>query len=264
MKICLGFYGFIRTNITHENVTLFLNTLPSNSVIDIYIYTPNRINEFDSETITKNVVIEYTNTFKNIPQIKNIFIEVYDYDPIIFILKSQEYNLPFKNVYNNIYPFRILSLHYSMSMLCGFIKDNGILYDTNIIKRLDLFSSIKSFGNCLHVMIDSIAYIWRTIPYESKDDAEDRIIIGSHSIINAISHLYNNSIYNIYHTDPYNFTSERIIGSYLKLFKDIVLINQSNINIGLPPTLNDKYTNEFENKCYNLLAMYNITYVKKV
>ena len=38
MKICLGFYGFIRTNITHENVTLFLNTLPSNSVIDIYIY----------------------------------------------------------------------------------------------------------------------------------------------------------------------------------------------------------------------------------
>jgi hypothetical protein len=56
-------------------------------------------------------------------------------------------------------------LHYSMSMLCGFIKDNGILYDTNIITRLDLFSSIKSFGNCLHVMIDSIAYIWRTIPY---------------------------------------------------------------------------------------------------
>jgi hypothetical protein len=148
-------------------------------------------------------------------------------------------------------------------MLCGFIKDNGILYDTNIITRFDIFSSIKSFGNCLHVMTDSIAYIWRTIPYESKDDAEDRIIIGSYSLINAISHLYN-SIYNIYHTDPSNFTSEKIIGSYLKLFKDIVLLNQSNINIGLSPTLNDKYTNEFENKCYNLLAMYNITYVKKV
>ena len=41
-------------------------------------------------------------------------------------------------------------------------------------------------------------------------------------------------------------------------------MNQSNINIGLSPTLNDKYTSEFENKCYNLLAMYNITYVKKV
>lgn len=35
-------------------------------------------------------------------------------------------------------------------------------------------------------------------------------------------------------------------------------------HIGLSPTIYDKYTNEFENKCYNLLSMYNITYVKKV
>ena len=261
MKICLGFYGFIRTHITRENVILFLNTLPSNRVIDIYISTPNRFNEFDSETITENIIIEYTNVFKNIPQIKNIFIKVYEYDPRIFILKSQEYNLPFKNVYNNIYPFRILSCHYSMSMLCSFIKDNGILYDTNIITRFDIFSSIKSFGNCVHVMTENIGYIWRTIPYESKDDAEDRIIIGSHSIINAISHLYNNNIYNIYHTeDPYNFTIERILGSYLKLFKDIVLLDQSKIDMGVSPTIYDKYTHEFDNKCNNLLAMYNIKY----
>jgi len=260
MKICLGFYGFIRTNITHENVILFLNTLPANAIIDIYIYTPNMFNEFDSEIITQNAIIEYVNVFQNIPQIKNIFIKVYEYDPLIFILKSQEYNLPFKNAYNNIYPFRILSLHYSMSMLCSFIKGNSILYDTYIITRFDIFPSIKSFGNCIHVMVENIAYIWRTIPYESKDDAEDRIIIGSHNVIDAISNLYNNNIYNIYHTDPCHFISERIIGAYLKLFKDIVLMNQSNINIGLSPMLAVKYTNKFENKCNNLLKMYNIKY----
>ena len=28
MKICLGFYGFIRTTLTHENVISFINEFP--------------------------------------------------------------------------------------------------------------------------------------------------------------------------------------------------------------------------------------------
>lgn len=260
MKVCLGFYGFIRTNITHENVISFLNLLPPASEIDLYVYIPNRFNEFDSETMTNDSIKSYLDVFCKISQIKNVFFKCYDYDPQIFILKSKEYNLPFKNMYNNIYPFRIISLHYSISMLCEFIQNFGILYDTNIITRFDIFASIKSLGNCINTMTNNVAYIWRTIPYQSKDDAEDRIIICSQSIISALSHLYNSNVYNTYHDDPLNFTSERIIGKYLKLFKDAILMEQTDINIGLSPVLANKYTMQFENKCNNLLKIYNITY----
>ncbi len=261
MKICLGFYGFIRKNITHENITSFLNILPPNSEIDIYIYTPNKFNEFDSETITYEQIHSYVCVFNNTPQIKNIFIRVYEYDPRVFILKSKEHNLPFKNAYNNLYHFRILSLHYSISTLCDIIQNSGISYDTNIITRFDIFPSIKSLGNCVHVMTDNFVYIWRTIPYESKDDAEDRIIICSQYVLNLLSQLYNNCAYNvIYCAEPFYFYSERIIGGYLKFFKDILLMDQTNIDIGLSPVIGDKYTEQFQNECYNLLKIYNIEY----
>lgn len=257
MNICLGFFGFIRNSIYYDNIISLIQLLPPNSTIDVYINTPNRFSEFDNELLTNDNISNYIKILYNINQIKNIYINIYDYEPSIFILKSLKYNLPKVNKYNNIYPFRILSLHYSISTLCSFIINNNKLYDTHILTRFDIIPSIKSLGDCINIIPENNIYIWRTIPYRSNDDAEDRIIIGSNKSINILSTLYFSDIYNIYHLNPESFNSEKIIGKYIKS-QNIIALEQNNIVIGLSPSLQIKYTKEFELLCDTLFVNINL------
>ena len=144
-------------------------------------------------------------------------------------------------------------------MLSKYIIDANISYDTHILTRFDIFPSITSFGSCIHTITDNRIYIWRTIPYISQDDAEDRIIISSKESLYILSCLYDSNIYNLFHNNLHNFLSEKIIGTYLKSH-NILLMNQTNINIGLSPYMNVKYTSEFNSMCNNLLQIYNIKY----
>ncbi len=251
MNICLGFFGFIRNNISYDNIISFIKLLPPNSTIDVYINTPNRFSEFDNEILTNYNISNYIKILYDINQIKNIYINIYEYNPFIFIQKALDFKLPNKNMYNNIYPFRILSLHYSISTLCSFIINNNKHYDTHILTRFDILPSITSLGDCINIIPENNIYIWRTIPYRSKDDAEDRIIIGSNKSINILSTLYFSDIYNIYHLNPENFNSEKIIGTYIKT-QNIITLEQNNIVIGMSPSLQIKYTKEFEILCNTL------------
>lgn len=241
----------MRNKIYYDNIISFIKLLPQDSTIDIYINTPNRFSEFDNEILSYDTISNYIKVLYDIDQIKNVYINIYDYNPSIFILRSLEFNLPHKNTYNNIYPFRILSLHYSISTLCKLIIDSNKSYDTYILTRFDIFPTITSLGDCINNTSDNTIYIWRTIPYKSNDDAEDRIIIGSNEAMNILSKLYYSDIYNIYNQNPENFCSEKIIGAYVKS-QNLIAAEQSNIVIGLSPSLHVKYTTEFEVLCNKL------------
>ena len=42
--------------------------------------------------------------------------------------------------------------------------------------------------------------------------------------------------------------------------KTSIPVERINIDIGLSPVIGDKYTEQFQNECYNLLKIYNIEY----
>lgn len=53
MRIALGYYGFIRTSITKENVINFMNLFPTDSTFDLYFNFPNKLKEFDEDSFDK-------------------------------------------------------------------------------------------------------------------------------------------------------------------------------------------------------------------
>jgi hypothetical protein len=82
-------------------------------------------------------------------------------------------------------------------------QNNLVQTDTGILLEAGqsecFFGEHLTFKYNYPIISENNIYIWRTIPYRSNDDAEDRIIIGSNKSINILSKLYFSDIYNIYH-----------------------------------------------------------------
>jgi hypothetical protein len=239
MKICLGFFGFIRSFITKSDFEYFKKILPSNSIIDIIVSCPDKLGEFDTESSSETIYKTLNEIFIG----HTIEIYLYSYNPSKFVEKQEELKLPFFSSETQFYSYRILSLQNSISELCKKIKN----YDISIITRFDLFSTIRTLGNVNFNNIQKTIYIWRTTPYESEEDAEDRIIISSQDGIDKLSYLYDSAHE---HLEIYSvLTSEKILGKYLNSFTDLIKEKQSGIEIGLSRFLSEKYGNSFRKKC---------------
>ena len=260
MNICLGFFGFTRKMITSDDFTKFMKILPPDSNIDIFICCPSKMDEILDDTIDEVKFKEYIQTvFKN----KLINFKFYEYDPFEFIIKSRKIYLPDYIINTKLYTFRILSLHFSISLLSTTIHEHMIKenkeYDSIILTRFDIFPLIQSLGDCLMRGKEPVIYIWRTCPYNSIDDAEDRIIITSKYGLEKLKNLYN-----IYDSIPYyksfdisidNFYPEYIIGKYLNRFDEILKLPQKDIILGLSPYMNAKYSSNNTNHYNRLLEI---------
>lgn len=257
VNLALGFFGFMRKFITPEAFESFQNIHPDCD-IDIYISCPNKFNEYDENTIDEESFRENLQTiFKKC----HIYINIYTYDPFIFIKRIKELALP---DYTDVPTYRVLSQHFSIGELSKYITNtsqkNDIIYDNVILTRMDMFLSLKIDSQLLKNHNKDIIYIYRTVPYVSRTDAEDRVILSSLLGISKLTNLYylNNvekeTIKNIY-LEPY---PERILCKFIEMFHDIRKAPQHGIStcLDINPGGCMKYTDKAKNLLSKLLKEY--------
>jgi hypothetical protein len=259
-KIAIGFYGFMRIIPEKKIIDNFLNFF-EDSNFDIYYNCPNVFDEFDETIIDfEKIKKNYNDLFDNL-LIKNKYLKFIEYKPKDFILKAKECNYPFKNSSTNLFSHRILSTCKSINDIAIYINENDNEYDLIILTRFDIIELIVSIGDVNNTIFKNNIMLWRTTPYISFNDAEDRIIFCSKEAINKLVNLYDSTdliIKKIEYMDI--FYTETIIRIFYNLFEDIIKLPQSNVKIILSKNIGNKYSIEFHNNCHKLLEKYNIIY----
>ena len=260
MRIALGFYGFIRTSITKEDVINFMTLFPTDSTFDVYFNFPNKLKEFDEDSFDKKKIIKELTDIFNVPNMNIIRINIYEYDSFVFINKSQQLNFPYhtylldKRICN--YPFRIMSLHYGISNAAKLVLLENKEYDMVVLTRLDIFYAIKSMGDCIHKINKQNIFIWKAPEYHYHNTcvAEDVIFISSMYGIDILSNMYN-YIYEEQKLYLTNFhVSEWTITSYINRFPSLEKEPQTNLDrIKVNEILSDKLrsNSDFVIKYYN-------------
>ena len=207
MKVAIGFYGFIRTKITRDNVSNFMKLFPSDTTFDIYMNCPNKLKEFDEEQFNIIEMKKELYEIFNFPNINIGKINLFQYDPFIFINKSDILKLPYCIEVNNLFGcfFRTISLHYGISNICKLISIQNIEYDMVVCTRFDIFSNIISIGDCIEKINKKNIFILD----ETHGYAYDIIFYSSMYGINILSNMYD-YIYEEYklYKVPFNFCSE--------------------------------------------------------
>ena len=274
MRIALGYYGFIRTSITKENVINFMNLFPNDSTFDLYFNFPNKLKEFDEDSFDKKKIIKELSEIFNVPNMNLVRINIYEYDSFTFINKSQQLNLPYhtklieKRWCN--YPFRIMSLHYGISNLAKLILLENKEYDMVVLTLLDEFYAIKSMGICIDKINKKNIFIWKNYEYNWMNFslAEDVIFVSSMYGTDILSNMYN-YIYeenNLYIHDLYNyeaFSSEYIITLYINKFQSLEKEPQTKLDrlkVNEIATNQVRSNSDFVITCYKILKEYNKKY----
>jgi len=246
-RICIGFFGFIRNPLNIIDFNRFKDLLPDKYMVDIIISCPNKINEYDTDVITLETMKQLSALNES-----NVYIDLYDYDPIVFIKRVRDIGLP---DYINFPSYRVFSQHFSISRLCKNIlkysQENHIEYDNIILTRMDILPGVKSLGNLLEQRNENIIHIWRRHPYVSNSDAEDRIIISSIQGIRVLCDLYDSGPIHRCLYDP--IVPEIILGKYLSLFNNLVLLPQDGIILELSPSISIKYSHSAKHYLEQLL-----------
>jgi hypothetical protein len=246
-RICIGFFGFIRNPLNMIDFNRFRDLLPNKYILDVIISCPNKINEYDTDVIT----LETMNQLSAFNEC-NVYIDLYDYDPIVFIKRVRDIGLP---DYTTFPSYRVCSQHFSISRLCKNIlkysQENHIEYDHIILTRMDILPGVKSLGNLLEQRHEHIIHIWRRYPYVSNSDAEDRIIISSIQGIHALCGLYDSGLRHCCLYTP--IVPEIILGKYLSLFNNLVLLPQDGIILEHSPSISVKYSDRAKHYLEELL-----------
>jgi hypothetical protein len=261
MKVAIGFYGFIRTKITREHVFNFINFFPPDTVFDLYINCPNKLKEFDEEPFNIIEMKKELYEIFNFPNINIGKINLFQYDPFVFINKSEILKLPYYIDANNHFgcPFRIISLHNGISNICKLISMQNIEYDMIVCTRFDIFPNIISIGDCLEKINKNNIFIL----HEIYNYAEDLIFYSSMYGINVLSNMYD-YIYDdckIF-VSIFNFCSEWIIADYLNRFPLLEKKHRNakiNYEIIVKSTIARKQP-EFKKNMIYLLKEYNKKY----
>jgi len=253
MHFCIGFFGFVRDYPIQEDVDKFLNLLPTNSTVDIFISCPNVLDEYKNINVMVNKE-EFYRVFNN----KIIDINLYQYDPFKFIKKSREIGV-IDFTRHRYHPYRILSLIYTIStissIIANHIENTNVKYDNIIITRLDIIPTISSFGLLLNKPNDDTLYCWRVI---SNLNAEDRLQIGCYDAIKILSQMYDNIIIS---PNDDEFYIELLIGKYIQSHSILKKI-QENVNFigghkwAYSPY--GKYSDEFINYINNIIKLYDL------
>lgn len=251
LKICLGLFGMIRKKINHDDFIKFVKLLPRESSIDIFITCCNKYSEFESNDIDIDSFI------KEINQIfKGYYtnINVYKYEPEIYINRTQQLNYKQFGERTNMHPYRIMSLHDCISKLSknitDYAKNTNTIYDNIILTRIDMINGISSFGNILNQTNENNIYLYRDPCVYGPGMGEDRVIISCNKGIKILQNLYKS--HETLNIDEHDFSSEKIITIYLKQFEtEIKLQIQTGVIMNFSPFKNVKYEPyfiEFQNK----------------
>lgn len=228
-RVCIGFYGFVRDNLPSvEDVTAFLLKIdPTRStVFDVYISYPilkNETDEFiDSDSKQYVTDCELICPFRNTQSIvTNIRSVLYNYNSPDFINKSRMLGFPDKTSIN-IYPYRILSLFYGLSILSQFIQEStSIPYKAYIFTRLDKIAFVESVA-----LSDIEDTICKCLSTSNPEVVDKYFMVFGKNAVNALCNLYEYSAYN-YSTDDTILTTEKMLYSFLSQQETLILEEQN-------------------------------------
>ena len=267
MNILIAFFGFIRRSIIEINeVNQFVRLFPENTTFQIVVFAPNKLNEFDDSPLEKQVIKDIQGNFLQNKQIKTIDFHYYNYSPFEFIQKAVDLSLPQKTVYQ-LYPYRILSLQYSISGLAKTIIQYNYKYDFVIFTRFDIFGSIESLGSLERFKEENSIYTWRLIettlwnqpPEVKKGYAEDMVFICSKEVVDYLTNLYDSGDVIYPNLRPDEIVSEYILGKYLYMNNTLKIYPLTDVIYKKPMNSKNKYSHEFEKKINDLYnrCMYN-------
>lgn len=255
-RICVGFFGFIRNPITYRVFNRFRKLLPEHCTIDIFICCPNKVNEYDADTDIIDKDSEIFNEMREELDGYNFYIDVYEYNPLVFIKRVRELSLP---DYTEYPTYRVFSQHFSISRLCKNIsnisRQSHINYDSIILTRFDTIPGVKTLGSLVEQVNENTIHIWRRCPYISDIDAEDRIIISSIGGVHALSHLYDDG----FTRNPRIYEAlipENILGKFLLTCNTLRLLPQEGILLEHSSSLQVKYSDKAKNYLNELIDKY--------
>lgn len=255
-RVCIGLFGFIRNPIDDVSFNQFKKLLPDNATIDVFVTSPNTINEYNDN----NIISEYSPVFLDMKKTFNgcnVYIDVYEYEPLVFIKKVDDLGLA---QYLHWPTYRVLSQHYSISRLCNNIilhsEKKNFEYDIVILTRHDMIPGVMSLGDGLNNIDKNVMYIWRKNTLPKALVAEGRFILSGMAGINALCNLYeygyNTNDINIYEdTQP-----ETIMGRYLSQLFNLNLLIQDGIDLPVSPSIDVKYSEYSKNFTLMLLDKY--------
>ena len=255
-RICIGLFGFIRNPINYAVFKRFRSLLPDECIIDIIITCPNKINEYDHDTDTIDENSEIMEDIRVAFGDCNVYIDVFEYNPLIFVKRVKELGLP---DYTSFPSYRVLSQHFSISSLsnniCYHVQDNNIQYDSIILTRFDIIPGVRSLGQLLEQVRENTIHNLRRCPYASDLHSEDRIIISSMNGVRALCGLYEcakDRVPDIYE----DLVPEIIIGKYIRSYDNLSVLPQEGIILEHSPSKEVKYTDNAKNYLEQLLDKY--------
>ena len=262
MKVAIGFYGFIRTKITREHVLNFINFFPPDTVFDLYVNCPNKLGEFDEEPFNIIEMKKELYEIFNFPNINIGKINLYHYDPFIFINKSEILKLPYCIEVNNLFGcfFRTISLHNGISNICKLILHQNIEYDMVVCTRFDILPNINSIGDCIEKINKKNIFILD----QTYEFAYDIIFYSSMYGIYILSNMYE-YIYDEFKIciTQSNLCSEWIITDYLNKFSLLEKKHFNGMKINTDNLVKSTISRtqpEFKKNMIDLLKEYNKLY----
>lgn len=244
-RFCLGFFGMIRIPITRHDFQNFMRLLPANSTVDVFITCCDRPTEMD-----ENIKLElnsFTNTMNDIFAGCQVHIQMYEYEPQIYIKRTQKLNYDQYGLVTRMHPYRIMSFHDCLSMLSKNISEHiertGVDYDNVILTRFDMLPRISSLGKMCGTKNTDNFYIYRNPQVYGPETVEDRMMVLSGKHVGKLCGLYDS--HETLKLDQCDFWAENILKEYVKQFPDVNMVVQEGVQMEFSPFKDVKYENYF-------------------
>lgn len=244
-RFCLGFFGMIRMPITHPDFLHFMHLLPVNSIVDVFITCSDRPTEMDENA--KLELKTFTNIVNRIFAGCQVYIQMYEYEPQIYIKRTQKMNYDQYGKVTKMHPYRIMSFHHCLSMLAKTITDHiektGVDYDNIILTRFDMLQRITSLGKMCDTKNMDNFYIYRNLKLYGPEMVEDRMLVLSNKCVGKLQGLYeSHETMNLSQDD---FWSENILKKFVKQFTDVNMVVQEGVKMEFSPFKDAKYEHYF-------------------
>ena len=193
-SVCIISYGFMKNIIDLKNSPIInsLKEIYPSSTLDIYIFSPNILDEFYNVTFNTSLITDDK---------CNVTIKTYPYDITHYMKLSHFFNMPIISNKNKVYSYRILSMFWNLSEAIKMMVATKKIYNTYILLRNDSYSRVDIYKK----LIDPT----RMYCY-SGDSIDTHFMVGKEIL--SLAHLYD---YYVKHRTMYgDATPQQIIAHF--------------------------------------------------
>lgn len=192
--VCVISYGFMKNIIDLKNSPIInsLKEIYPSTILDIYIFTPNILDEFYNVTFDTALI----NADKC-----NVTIKTYPYDITHYMKLSHFFNMPIISNKNKVYSYRTLSMFWNLSEAIKMMVATKKIYNTYILLRNDSYSRVNIYKKLIDPM--------RMYCYNG-DSIDTHFMVGKEIL--SLAHLYD---YYVKHRTMYSdATPQQIISHF--------------------------------------------------